>query len=457
MGKKREITKELAYFLHGIRYEDLPVEVIENTKLSILDSLGCQAGLSTLSWSRQIYKTIMELGGVGESTIVYYGDKTSAENAAFVNSAFNHGHEIDDTYLGIPTHPRAVIIPAAMALGEKQKISGKDLILAVVVGHEASLRIGLGVKGTLIKRGHHPPVAIGPFGAAALAAKIYGFTADEFHNVLGIAGSFAGGLLEYTQAGGSVKRVHCGIPAQGGIRAAHLARNGITGPLTVVEGNKGFCKVFAGEYNLDRILQDMGKEWTILDVSTKVYDCCHYAHAHIDAINVLLEDNRIDPDSIEKVVAKTSEQGKVHMGVIVEPPDILGAQFSIPFSIALAIIKQSNGFGDYTEEDLKDPALLGLSRKVEMVVDDEMERLHPAVFGGVVELHLKNGKRYSEKVIYQKGHPKNPLSAEEYKAKFRAVTKLALPVEQTEKVLALIESLEDLEDMSVILPHLIKK
>src|SRR4030042_1804682 len=114
----------------------------------------------------------------------------------------------------------------------------------------------------------------------------------------------------------------------------------------------------------------MGKEWTILDVSTKIYDCCHYVHAHIDAIKVLLEDNSIDPDSIEKVVAKTSEQGKV-----------------------------------------------------ELVVDDEMERLHPAVFGGVVELDLKNGKRYSHKVIYQKGHPKNPLTAEEYKSKFRAVTK----------------------------------
>jgi 2-methylcitrate dehydratase PrpD len=457
MNQKREITKELAYFLHGIKYEDLPQKVVESAKFSILDSLGCQAGLSKMPWSQQIYKTIQEMGGVAESTIIYYGYKTNAENAAFVNSAFNHGHEIDDTYLGIPTHPRAAIIPAAVALGEKERITGRDLILAVVVGHEASLRIGLGVARSLIKRGHHPPVAIGPFGAAALAAKIYNFTADEFHNVLGVAGSFAGGLLEYTQAGGSVKRVHCGIPAQGGLRAAHLARNGITGPPTVVEGNKGFCKVFAGEYNFDRILQDMGKEWTILDVSTKIYDCCHYVHAHIDATKTLLEENSIDPDSIETVVAKTSEQGKVHMGVIVEPPDILGAQFSIPFSLAMTIIKGSNGFGDYTEADLKDPRLLDLSRRVKLEVDDEMERLHPAVFGGVVELHLKDGKRYSNKVIYQKGHPKNPLSSEEYKNKFRLVTKLALPEDQTEKALSLVESLEDLDDVSKILPPLIKK
>jgi len=457
MDKKREITRELAYFLHGITYEDLPKNVVESAKFSLLDSLGCQAGLSTLPWSKQVYKTIKELGGVEESTIAYYGHRTTAENAAFVNSAFNHGHEIDDTYLGIPTHPRAAIIPAAMALGEKEKISGKDLITAVVVGHEASLRIGLGVSHSLLKRGHHPPPAIGPFGAAALAAKIYDFTADEFHNVLGVAGSFAGGLLEYTQAGGSVKRVHCAIPAQAGIRAAHLARNGITGPPTVLEGDKGFCTVFADECNLERIVQNMGTEWTILDVSTKIYDCCHYVHAHIDGTRALLEENPVDPDSIEKIVAKTSEQGRVHMGVIVEPPDILGAQFSIAFSLAMTIVKGSNGFGDYTEEDLKNPRLLGLARKVQIELDDELERLHPEAFGGEVELQLKDGERYSKKVIYQKGHPKNPLSREEYKAKFREVTRLALPEEQTEKTLSLVEGLEDLDDVSVILPNLVKK
>ncbi len=123
----------------------------------------------------------------------------------------------------------------------------------------------------------------------------------------------------------------------------------------------------------------------------------------------------------------------------------------------MTIVKGSNGFGDYTEEDLKNPRLLGLARKVQIELDDELERLHPEVFGGEVELQLKDGERYSKRVIYQKGHPKNPLSREEYKAKFREVTRLALPEEQTEKALSLVEGLEDLDDVSVILPNLVKK
>lgn len=452
------VTQELAQFAFRLRYEDLPKNVIERTKISLLDQLGVQlACSSSLPWSKQIYKTVKELGGKPESTIVYYGDKTTAENAAFVNSAFNHGHELDDTHFPIPTHPGSVIIPASLAMGEKEKVSGKVLILAIVLGHEMMLRVGLGVARSLLWRGHHTPPAIGPFGAAVAVGKILQFDENQMTNALGVAGSFSGGLLEYTRTGSSVKRIHSAIPAQAGIRAALLVRNGITGPDSVLEGEKGFCKVFSDKYCLERITENLGKTYCIMDVSIKRFDCCHFIHSPIEATQYLLKEHDIKPNDIHKVIVRTSEQGKVHCGVIVEPRDVLGAQFSFAYSLAQTVFRGGNRFKDYREEDLKAPDLIEFARRVEVEVDEEFEKLYPEVFGGEVEISLKNGKKYSKRIPYQKGHPKNPLSMDDIKNKFRGLANLVLPHDQTEKIISLLEGLEQINDVSQILPYLVKK
>jgi 2-methylcitrate dehydratase PrpD len=455
--REHEITKRLAQFVYELRYEDIPAEVIAKAKSSILDQLGCQIAFAELPWSQQVYRTIMELGGRGESTIVGYGDKTSAENAAFVNSSFNHGHELDDTFFPIPTHPGAVIVPTALAVGEREAISGRDLLLAVVVGHEVMLRVGLGVARSLLWRGHHTPPAVGPFGAAAAAGRILRLAAEPFLHALGIAGSFAGGLLEYTRTGSSVKRIHCAIPAQAGIRAAYLARQGLTGPPTILEGEKGFCKVFVDAYNLDRIVERLGEEWTIMDVSIKGYDCCHLIHAPIEATRHVLAHHSIDPAAIERIVVRTSRQGKVHCGVIVEPEDVLGAQFSFAFSLALTILRGGNGFKHYVEEELRAPDLVQLARRVEVEEDEEFERMYPESFGGGVEISMQDGTSFSARVPYQKGHPRNPLTPSEIRAKFRRLARIAkLPSERAEKVISLVDGLEEVANVAHLLPHLIK-
>jgi 2-methylcitrate dehydratase PrpD len=454
--QQHEITKRLAKFVYELTYGDLPGEVIEKAKYSILDQLGCQIAFAKLPWSTHIYRTIAALGGKEESTIVGYGLKTNAENAAFVNASFNHGHELDDTFFAIPTHPGAVVVPTALAVGERQHASGKALILAVVVGHEVMLRVGLGVARSLLWRGHHTPPAVGPFGAAAVTGKFLQLNAEQFLHALGIAGSFAGGLLEYTRTGSSVKRIHCAIPAQAGIRAAHLAQHGITGPWSILEGEKGFCKVFVDDYNLDRIVERLGEEWTILGVSIKGYDCCHLIHAPIEATKKVLHQHHIDPASIERIVVHTSKQGKVHCGVIVEPEDVLGAQFSFAYSLALTILRGGNGFEHYVAQELATPDLLDMARKVEVEEDDEFEHMYPESFGGGIDIYVKDGARFGERVPYQKGHPKNPLSHDEIKEKFRRLAGIAtLSHTQAEKVISLVEDLENLHDVSDIFPNVI--
>ncbi|MBI4083048.1 MAG: MmgE/PrpD family protein [Candidatus Lambdaproteobacteria bacterium] len=453
----QQVTRRLARFFLDLRYEDIPAAVLERAKQSILDQLGCQIAFAELPWSRQVYRTIAELGGRAESTVVGYGLRTNAENAAFANSAFAHGHELDDTFLGIPTHPGAVIVPAVLAVGERERASGRDLLLAMVVGHEVMLRVGLGVARSLLWRGHHTPPAVGPFGVAAAAGRLIGLDDRQFLNALGIAGSFAAGLLEYTRTGSSVKRIHCAIPAQAGIRSAHLARAGMTGPASILEGEKGFCKVFVDDYDLDRITAGMGEEWTTPGVSIKGFDCCHLIHAPIEATLRIKARQGFDPAAIERIVVKTSKQGKVHCGVIVEPDDVLGAQFSFAFSLALTLLRGGNGFEHYVESELRAPELLALARKVVVEEDAEFERVYPEAFAGGVECRLKGGATYSERVLHQKGHPQNPLSHDEVREKFQRLAQLALlPAVEAAAVLELVERLETVPDASALLTHMVK-
>ncbi len=186
------------------------------------------------------------------ATVAFFGDKMSPDDAAFLNSTFNHANESDDTHLKSPTHPGGIATPASFALGEYTACSGRDLLLAMIAAYEVQIRISWACSPYLIYRGHHPPVGVGPFGGAAAGAVLMKFDKELTTNALGIAGSHSAGLIEYTKTGGSVKRIHSAIAAQAGVRAALFAQAGITGPYSILEGEKGFCKTFGGpDVNID--------------------------------------------------------------------------------------------------------------------------------------------------------------------------------------------------------------
>jgi 2-methylcitrate dehydratase PrpD len=246
-------TKKLAQFIANTRYNDLSDEVIEKTKLLILDQLGCQLAFATLPWNKTIQNYVRDRGSSRqESTVAFNGFKTSAEDAAFANAVFGHGFEMDDTELHTASHPGITVIPPVLALGEIEKITGKDLLTAIVVGYDVFIRIGLTTR-SMIDRGFHTTAVLGPLGAAAASSKVMGLGADTVINALAIAASQAGGLAEYTESGGSVKRVHAGFAAQSGLRAVLLAKAGLTGPPTALEGRKGLCQAFVNEYSLEEI------------------------------------------------------------------------------------------------------------------------------------------------------------------------------------------------------------
>lgn len=454
-------TRTLANWVANLRYEDIPENVREVTRQFILDNFGCQIAGATLPWSESYYDVIRRTRTGSHSTVAYFGEKYSPDDAAFINSTFNHANETDDTHLKSPTHPGGIAVPAALAMAEYSKADGKKFLVAVVAAYEIQIRISWACSPFLIYRGHHPPVGVGPFGAAAASAVLMGFSAEQTLNALAIAGSHSAGLIEYTKTGGSVKRIHSAIPTQAGVRAALFAEAGITGPHSILEGEKGFCKVFAGEYDLNRLTEELGTRYHTLDNALKPYSCCHLIHAAFDALDLVRDKESLTPENVKAIKVYTnSEPILSHIGSITEPYDILGAQFSLPFSLAMRIhhggrgVNGGNGFWDYPTVNLKDPELLNTARKVRCVVatNNEWERVDK---GAGIEIETTDGRTIKQIVPFSKGLPENPLSKAEIGEKFHSLVDPVLPASQASEIVRAVNDVQNIQNIEDLVRLLI--
>ncbi|MPZ47059.1 MAG: hypothetical protein GEV05_27585 [Betaproteobacteria bacterium] len=454
-------TRTLANWVANLRYEDIPENVREVARQFILDNFGCQIAGATLPWSQSYYDVIRRTRSGTHSTVAYFGDKLAPDDAAFMNSTFNHANETDDTHLKSPTHPGGIAVPAALAMAEYAKAGGKQLLVAVVAAYEIQIRISWACSPFLIYRGHHPPVGVGPFGAAAASAVLMGFDAEKTLNALAIAGSHSAGLIEYTKTGGSVKRIHSAIPTQAGVRAALFAEAGITGPASILEGEKGFCKVFAGEYDLNRLTEGLGTLYHTLDNALKPYSCCHLIHAAFDALDLVRDEQPLTPEQVKGIKVYTnSEPILSHIGSIIEPEDILGAQFSLPFSLAMRLhhggrgVNGGNGFWDYPKVDLKDPKLLETARKVKCVVanNNEWERVDK---GAGIEIETTDGRSIKQIVPFSKGLPENPLSKVEVQEKFHSLVDPVLPNDRPGTIVEAVDTIQNIANIDDLVQLLV--
>lgn len=450
-------TKLLAQFITEIKYKDLKDEVIEKAKTLVLDQLGCQLAFSVKPWSEIVYKFVSSRkSGRKESTVVYYGLKTAADEAAFANATFGHGFEMDDTELSSFTHPGSVVIPSALAMGEAASINGKEFISALVAGYEAMIRIGMATR-TMNARSFHNTSVVGTLGAAAASGKVLGFSSEIMLNAMGIASSECGGIGEFNISGGSVKRLHAGFAVQAGIKAALLAQLGITGPSTALEGKRGFCQAYSNEYFLEDIISDLGKEYRIMWTGNKPYCCCAGQHSVIDAAAKIKAEHNVQSEEVDEIIIEQLQREVGAVGNIIEPHDITSAQFSARFGVALRLIKGSNGSSDYTEKNIRDPELLSLTRKVRYLAT---EKLAESAVGGapaIVTIKLKNGTTYQARVDYAKGTKRNLMTKKELEQKFKDLASSVLPEKRVETILKTVGNLEEIERINTLVPLLIRQ
>jgi 2-methylcitrate dehydratase PrpD len=275
---------------------------------------------------------------------------------------------------------------------------------------------------------------------------------DTRHTVdaLAIASSCSGGLSEYTETGGMVKRVHAGFAATNGLRAALLAKNGITGPHSALEGKKGLCQAFSDSYSVDELTRGLGKEFRIVLTGNKPYCCCAAQHAAIDAVSEMMQGYLITPENIDKILVRQKAREVGTIGNIVEPHDIISAQFSGRFGIALRLVKGGNGFRDYSEENLSDRRIKNLVHRIDYETDDELEKINPSGAPASVKVQSKEGNVYERTVQFAKGTVQNPMTRDELENKFRGLAGGVLTKDHYEEIISLVEELEIVDDLCTL-------
>jgi len=449
------ITEQLATHTAKIRYEDIPPEAIEKAKDCILDQIGVELIGSTLEWNKIAYHYVADMGGRAESTIVNYGTKAPMLDAAFVNATFGQGCELDDVGFAAGGHLGAATVPVALAVCEKQRSSGKDFLAAVVVGCDVMYRLLAAVRPSSGRRGFHSHGIGAPFGAVTTAARLFRMNDRQILHAFGIAGMQSSGTMEYDQTGGEVKRVIAGIAARSGIQAAMLAQRGLTGPPTIIEGKRGFLKVFADQVEPEEINRDLGSDFKIMRIWFKLYPCVATVQGVIYTLTKLIEEHRFGPDDIDEIRIGISETSLSHGGAIYEPHDTASAQFSLPFSLAIRLLKNDNDLSFYMDPKLwTDPKVLALAKRVKSYADPNAKK--DQNYNTTMEVKLTNGKTHKAFEPYPPGSPLNMVSQDVLRAKFRKMARAVLPDERIERLVEAVDHLDGSDVAANLISLLIK-
>jgi 2-methylcitrate dehydratase PrpD len=440
--------RELARFAVDLDYEHLPPVVVEKAKEIALHTWGVQLAASTVPWSRAVFRYVRNQGGTSESTVVNYGFRTSAINATFANSSFGYGFEMDDNFARAGIKGGCLVVPPALAVGEQQRSSGREMIAAIAAGFEIMLRVALTVRDFRRKSGFSGTGNVGAFGGAVASGKLLGLDEESMVHAIGGAAFNHSGLPEAPEDGrGHLKRTFAGMAASAGVRAALLAREGLTGPESAVDGVRGFCRVFGGpDADFETLTAGLGSEWLILDVHYKLYAQDGFIQPMTQALATIRKKHSFETNEIDEVLIGTNSRAHdFTVGVIREPKDITSAQYSANFSVALFLVTGGAGFQEYTESNLSKAEVIDLSRRVHLVIDDEIEAdwLRRQPRGAKVTVRLKSGMEFREHVPNLR-----LMNSDEVDDKFRRLASVVLAEDHYNEIVARTRHLEDTTDVS---------
>jgi 2-methylcitrate dehydratase PrpD len=430
MKNEVSISQTLSEYYHAYDNSQIPDKTVKAAKIAVADYIGCAIGGSRLE-STEAIKRVMMRYDVPDGTRVVLGGKAPAENAAFINGSAGHSLEMDDAHYRAGGHAAVVIIPAAMAVAEEQGRSGKDFINAVIWGYDMMTRVGqAGIPDNCFERGWHPTAVFGIFGATVAASFLYGSSVEEMKNAIGIAGGFASGNLECYADGTLTKRLNPGNAAWGGVIAAKLAMEGYSGPKWIFEGGCGFLKSYTDNAVPENMLKDLDySDFPIEVTSYKPHACCRYNHAPIDSTLAIMSENDLSPGDIDEIsvdVVRMALRAVVEpREVKYDPPSVVGAQFSLPYSVAVAALFGSASVREYRKELLSDAAVKEMMGRVEITHTGKLDKyIEDDIFAADVTIRTKKGDVYTKLTTFSKGDPDNPLSDGEMKAKFESLCAL---------------------------------
>ncbi len=439
-------AQTLARFAAGLTFDEIPAEVIERAKTSIIDTVAAATFGAGLPWSKIIIGYAERNSAPGNSLILGTESRVRAPFACLANGALAHAFEMDSLcHPSANVHPGASLTVPGLAVSQGRKKSGRDLLTAFVAGYEVMYRIGDAARGSSEKIGFHAPGLNGVFGGAVVVGKLFEMDAQGLANALGIGGSLCSGLLEFSKSGGGmVKRLHLGRAAEGGFMAAILARDGFTGPAAVFEGQFGFLNTFCRDTDPARLTRGLGEEWHTLKTMVKRYACHITAHIPVTAVLELQAEHRFSGDDVASITVAGSDKMVSHHN-IPDPQDLAMAQYSTPFCVALALYRDPLDPRSFSEANLNDAAIRALARNVRVERRQGAAGDHALV--SRVAVRLKNGRELTREQGDFPGMPSRPLSPDELLEKF---LKLTAPRDRAkaERLFAQLTEAEKVADIS---------
>ena len=415
---KTSVAETLAQKIVALKAGTLPAATTRKCEDLLIDVVGLCVT------ARHEGYVASALGGWdddGPCTAIGHKRTLNAAGAAFVNGTAAHGEDFDDTFEGGPVHAGAVIVPAVLAACEKHNPDGGMALIGIAVGTEVLCRLSLVVPKAVHKAGFHPTAIFGAMGAAAGVGAALGLNAKQIVDALGIAGSMAGGIIEYLAEGAWTKRLHAGWAAQSGIRAALLAREGFVGPRTVFEGVHGLFHGFAhttnGDY--DALTGDFGTRWVTDSLAFKPYPCGTMAQPYIDCARRLAAWG-VKAEDITEIVCEVAE-GTVHrlwepLADKQRPRNGYGAKFATPYLLATGFVHGGVGLGAFTEAAIRDSQVLALAEKVKYVIDPQNP--YPNNYTGHLRATMKDGSVIEERQPHMRGGAQEPLTRQDVADKF---------------------------------------
>ena len=444
------------------QYRVLPREAIEAAKRSLIDTLGTLLAGSSLAEYSGLLDLAGEMGGREESSLIPWGNRVPLVNAVLVNATLARARDFDEVHPVSGVHPSATVIPTALALAERMGgISGPDFLTAVVIGIDFICRMRMADNTTTGANGWSSDT-YGPFGAAVTAGKILKLTEKEMNSALGFAYAQAAAGYQILQSPG-YSAVNQGLAARSGVLSVLLAQKGMNGPEDVFEGKYGFYRLYlGGNYNSGRALARLGEEFEGSNLSLKAYPCCLFTHGPVEAFKEILRRNTVGKDSISQLIVKTNRSAYnlccEPLPEKYRPSSRRSAMFSIPYVLGNYLVKGRVFFEDFLEENIGDQRVLEMASRVIPQIDPVLDGLGTAASPTVVEVVLSDGKKYSARLDYIKGHPQNPMDFAECAAKFKqcaAFSARTISDEKLEEVIDLVNHLEGVEDVRSIVERLI--
>ncbi|MBI5967470.1 MAG: MmgE/PrpD family protein [Deltaproteobacteria bacterium] len=450
-----DVVVEFAENAERMGFEGIPPEAREMTKRFILDTLGTTLAGSSAPGVQAVVDLVGHWGGKEEATVLVFGGKVPAPQAALANSVMAHARDFDDTHDGAVVHANVAVLPSALACAEARGgVSGRTLITAVALGVDLTCRLGLAVgKGSdfsIQPPGFVRTSVCGIFGAALACGKILGLEVEGLRNALGIALSQAGGTRQVVADLSLTKRMQPAFAAMAGTLSAFLAKGGITGAKEVLEGKFGFFNLYwNGAYSRGDLLNHLGQRFEGENLSFKPYPCCRYTHGSIEATLRIVSHHSIKPSDVSEVLVHVPTLK--FFDLVSRPFEIRGdpqvdAQFSIPYTTAAAILRRRVFLNDFEEAAIRDPEVKRLSEKVKVLQDlnpESRDSLGPVI----VEIQTLDGKIYREEVEKFKGSPGHPLTMEECQEKFRECARFSVRPIKGAQLTALMDVVGNLEEV----------